>query len=189
MSPFTCRVFGKTLEQCCAVKLLRSQTFHWHCGWLDNEWIFNSGKTLPLSPLGAGNQLTAWVVAGEMGTSWGCKEAPGPTWLDTWPGLKPTQAVKEGRGTLRPLGARTKGHQYLPGLRPWPAAGRTERWCPSPRQPCPPGPADGPGISQKSDKERMLTPYSLIHSVTLWKKISTSALTMRSMMVSKVSSG
>ena len=84
-------------------------TFHQHWSWVDHEWIFNFGKTFPLSPLGAGNQLTGRVIVGEMGTSWRCKEAPGPTWLDTWPGLKPTQAVKEGRGTLRPLVLGQKG--------------------------------------------------------------------------------
>lgn len=141
MFPFTSGVFGKIPEQRCPVKLLRS--------WLsidsEVEWIMSEFSILGKLSL----KLTGRVVVGEMGTSWGCKEAPGPTWLDTWPGLKPTQVVKEGRGTLRPPGARTKGHQYLPGLRPWPAAGQTERWCPSPRQPCPPGPADGPGISRK----------------------------------------
>lgn len=140
---------GTTLSCEATAKL----TFHRHWSWVDNEWIFNFGKTFPLSTPGAGHQLTGRVVVGKMGTSWGCKEAPGPTWLDTWPGLKPTQVVKEGRGTLRPPGARTKGHQYLPGLRPWPAAGQTERWCPSPRQPCPPGPADGPGISRKVSRK------------------------------------
>lgn len=43
--------------------------------------------------LGAGNQTTGWK-----GVVVGGKEAPGPTWLGTWPGLKSTRVVKEGRG-------------------------------------------------------------------------------------------
>lgn len=75
-----------------------------------------------------------------------CWQKTGPTMLGTWPGIKPSPVAKRGDHVAPAAGL--KGHQYLQGTRPWPAAGQTERWCPSPRQPCPPAPGDGPGRSR-----------------------------------------
>lgn len=70
--------------------------------------------------------------------------------------------AKGGEGDPLSPGARTRGHQYLQGLRPLPAAGQTERWCLSPHQLCPPGPADGPGISTKDLSFIILWPHNFM---------------------------
>lgn len=148
MFPFTSGVFGKIPEERCPVKLLRS--------WLsidsEVEWIMSEfsilGK-LSLKPSGCWSPVNREGCCGEDGDKLGMQRGS-RAYLAGY--MTRTQAYtggKGGKGNPPSPGARTKGHQYLPGLRPWPAAGQTERWCPSPRQPCPPGPADGPGISRK----------------------------------------
>lgn len=76
--------------------------------------------------------------------------------MGTWSGIQSTLVVKEERWPCAPA-ATVKARQYLQGIRPWLAAGQRERWCPWPRQPCPPGPGDGPAVSRViTSKDRIV---------------------------------
>ena len=72
---------------------------------------------------------------------------------------------KGGALTLTAPAVRVKAHQYLQGWGPWPAAGQRERRCPWPRQPCPPGPGDGPAMEGNyKQRQGCASIYTIISS-------------------------